>query len=109
MYQTSNNFNQLNSTLTTTINTHENYLFIDYNSLNWLNHITSFCSCQYFLKSTSSNSLIYSKFLYCPCLSNYSEFDSTGIIRLKILHYLSRIQSALNSSSLQELNLSDIM
>jgi hypothetical protein len=81
-------------------------------SLSWIQHISSLCSCQYLNpQSGPPESALLSQFLFCSCLSKYSHLDPDGCVRIRILSYLLRIQSALSTelSRSNSLHLQDLM
>lgn len=72
------------------------YSLFDFESSpTWRQKLHSLCSCQYLTKQIWNPDPPIRALLYCPCLSKYSYLDPDGMIRLNILNYLGRIQSAL--------------
>jgi hypothetical protein len=80
-----------------------------FTSDSWLQFVSSFCTCQHFKKKhVAGDANALSQSLFCSCLAKYSLLDPDGTIRLKLLIYLIRIHSALNTSQANHFTLREL-
>jgi hypothetical protein len=75
----------------------------------WFQTVSSCCTCQYFNKQIVSETNALCQSLFCSCFAKYSPLDPDGLIRLRLLSYLLRIQSALNTTQTNHFTLQELM
>lgn len=75
----------------------------------WLRHMSSFCTCRYFQKQIMCDKNALCQSIFCSCLAKYSPLDPDGTMRLKLVSYLLRIQSALNTTQRNHFTVRELM